>query len=82
MCYRYRWIKDSGIVDEYQEEIMQLSISVCQFYYAKQDNQWIKITRNFVAGKGKWEGAKVGIFASTQARQPTNGKYEFEYLIK
>ena len=50
---------------------MQLSISVCQFYYAKQDNQWIKITRNFVAGKGKWGGAKVAIFASTQARQPT-----------
>ena len=57
-------MKDSGIVDEYLEEIMQLSISVCQFkvdvglkgicqfYYAKQDNQWIKMTRNFPQVKG------------------------------
>ena len=92
LCYRYGWMKDSGIVDEYLEEITQLSSSVCQFkvdvglngicqfYYAKQDNQWIKITRNFAAGKGKWVGAKVGIFASTQAKQATNGKCEFEYF--
>ena len=71
LCYRYGWMKDSGIVDEYLEEITQLSSSVCQFkvdvglngicqfYYAKQDNQWIKITRNFAAGKGKWVVPKL-----------------------
>lgn len=52
-------MKDSGIVDEYLEEITQLSSSVCQFYYVKQGNQWIKITRNFPQVKGNGEVPKL-----------------------
>ena len=79
LYYRYGWMKDSGQVDEYQQVICQLSSEhcqlkvevglngICQFYYKDHKTDWMLIKPSFAAGKGKWVGAKVGIFAATEA---------------
>lgn len=92
LCYRYGWIKDAGIVDEYQETITELDSpncqlkvevglnGICQFYYQDTNKAWQKISRDFAAGKGKWVGAKVGIFAASEAKQAISGKGKFKYF--
>lgn len=92
LYYRYGWMKDSGKVDEHQEKITQLITAdcqfkvkvglngICQFYYREKDSEWKIIPRNFAAGKGKWVGAKIGIFASTEAKQTSLGNCNFKYF--
>ena len=91
LYYRYGWMKDSGQVDEYQQIITQLSSEncqlkvevglngICQFYYKDHETNWISIEPSFAAGKGKWVGAKVGIFAATEADN-TIGHCHFDYF--
>ncbi|OCG22859.1 glycoside hydrolase [Gilliamella sp. wkB108] len=92
LYYRYGWMKDSGKVDEYREKITQLTTAdcqfkvdvglngICQFYYREEKGEWQKISRNFAAGKGKWVGAKIGIFASTESKQNSHGNCNFKYF--
>ncbi|MCX8618811.1 glycoside hydrolase 43 family protein [Gilliamella sp. B2923] len=92
LMYRYGWVKDSGVVDEYHQPIAKLDSAscqlkvevglngICQFYYRQSQDSWIALPRQFAAGKGKWVGAKIGMVAATDAGQNMGGNCHFKYF--
>lgn len=76
------WVSDTGKKEEYRLILASLQTSACQlrvdvteggicrFYWREGDENWLPCHTNFAAGKGKWVGAKFGVFALTTAFSP------------
>lgn len=84
------WMSDSGILHQQQRDIadwpsnkplwLRVNVAsggICHFSYGESDSDWQHLSPCFAAGKGKWVGAKLGIFAASRqtAEQRGNGIY-------
>lgn len=76
------WMSDTGVLHQQQHDIavwplncpLWLRVEVkagglCTFQYGENGCDWQPVTPCFAAGKGKWVGAKLGLFAA--AGQPS-----------
>jgi Beta xylosidase C-terminal Concanavalin A-like domain len=59
---------------------IQLRVTVsdsaqCQFAYSVNGRHWLPIGEPFTAQKGRWEGAKVGLFASNAGKDAAHADF-------
>lgn len=77
LVYLYGWMTDAGHVLQTRQPLEPLRAStcalrvevkeggICHFAWREDDEgEWRTVNRPFAAGKGKWVGAKVGLFAA------------------
>ena len=84
------WMSDTGVLHQQQRDIadwpsnkplwLRVNVAaggICHFSYGGNNIDWQHVSPCFAAGKGKWVGAKLGIFAASRqaAAQPGNGVY-------
>lgn len=84
------WMSDTGVLHQQQRDIsdwpsnkplwLRVNVAsggICHFSYGENSIDWQTVTPSFAAGKGKWVGAKLGIFAASRqsAAQPGSGIY-------
>ncbi|MCA1922975.1 glycoside hydrolase 43 family protein [Buttiauxella noackiae] len=84
------WMSDTGILHQQQRDIadwpsntplwLRVNVAsggICHFSYGENNIDWHPVSPCFAAGKGKWVGAKLGIFAASRqaVEQPGNGVY-------
>jgi len=84
------WMSDTGVLHQQQRDIadwpqntpLWLKVDakpggICHFCFSENGTDWQSVTPCFAAGKGKWVGAKVGIFAASRqaVAQPGVGFY-------
>ena len=76
LVYLYGWMTDAGHVLQTRQLLEPLRATtcalrvevkeggICHFAWREDDEgEWRTVNRPFAAGKGKWVGAKVGLFA-------------------
>ncbi len=83
-------MSDTGVLHQQQRDIadwpqntpLWLKVDVkpggiCHFSFSENGTDWQSVTPCFAAGKGKWVGAKVGVFAASHqaVAQPGVGFY-------
>lgn len=54
--------------------------AVCNFYYSQGGQKYIPIGNKFLAVKGKWVGAQVGLFATTATGKSSAGYADFDFF--
>lgn len=87
------WMSDSGILHQQQRDItdwptttpLWLRVKVaagglCWFSYSGNGADWHEVTPHFAAGKGKWVGAKLGIFAASRSSGDPAGKAYYSHF--
>jgi len=80
------WMSDTGRLHQQQRDIadwpsnapLWLRVEVksgglCYFSYSENAKDWQAVTPYFAAGKGKWVGAKVGVFAAANQHSSRPG---------
>ncbi|WP_313123892.1 family 43 glycosylhydrolase [Pseudescherichia sp.] len=93
LCYVHGWMSDAGVIREQCQALHMLSSATCelqvsvgeggvsQFAWREDGGAWQQVPRTFAAGKGKWVGAKVGIFAAATADAQDPGECRFEDFV-
>lgn len=51
---------------------------VCSFFYSSDGKRFLPLGDKFVARKGKWIGAKVGLFATAEIKKNDGGRADIE----
>lgn len=86
-------MSDAGVIREQRQALNTLSDAtcelqvrvgqggVCQFAWREDSGAWQPVQRTFAAGKGKWVGAKVGIFAAATAETQAPGQCRFDDFV-
>lgn len=92
LCYYYGWMTDAGVVHQTRQRIASLASpacslrvrvaegGICHFAWRVAEEPWQVVSRPFAAGKGKWVGAKVGIFAASSSGTMQGGHCQFAYF--
>lgn len=87
--YLYGWMSDAGVVHQFRQNAarltgptcaLQVEVSeggICRFSWREDQKDWLPIATSFAAGKGKWVGAKVGIFAAAMEHDSEGGSCHF-----
>lgn len=80
------WMSDSGVLHQQKRTLTEWPTSarlwigvevvaggICYFRYGENGADWQQVTPAFAAGKGKWVGAKTGLFAASRQGSPQPG---------
>nr|WP_319401383.1 glycoside hydrolase 43 family protein [uncultured Carboxylicivirga sp.] len=66
-------------VDIYPENLKEIVPKViCKFSYSKNGKKYMPIGEEFIAKEGRWVGAKVGVFSTTNKN--TSGYADFDWF--
>lgn len=89
LVWLYGWMSDAGILRETRQVVATLPDGqcecqvvvkpggICHFFYRTDQHDWQAAPGTFAAGKGKWVGAKVGVFAASSADTAGEGYCKF-----
>lgn len=94
LVFDFGWMSDKGILSQKrtvlsvlrddQPLLVQAQVSqrgVCHFSFKQSEAaQWEAISPTFSISAGKWVGAKIGIYAASQATHSHAGYSEFSYF--
>lgn len=75
-------IIESRTIDKYSI-VLRVSVfegAVCSFSFSLDGKTFSPIGKNFIARKGKWVGAKVGLFASAPKKNITTGYADYDWF--
>ncbi|HGK4671820.1 TPA: family 43 glycosylhydrolase [Kluyvera georgiana] len=86
------WMSDAGVVREHRQTVAQLEVAacalkvdvsyggICRFAWREESSPWQTLSQPFVAGKGKWVGAKVGLLAVSLEEHERRGHCAFDHF--
>jgi beta-xylosidase len=82
----FKGIKESEqVISEVKNGVIYLRVKVsvnaeCQYSYSFDGNTFTNIDEKFTAEKGRWIGAKVGIFCIGQMQTNDSGYADFDWF--
>jgi hypothetical protein len=54
--------------------------ALCSFYYSIEGKEFTKLGKEFKAKKGRWIGAKIGVFCINPDMQKSAGYCDFDWF--